>query len=113
MISVIFVTRQDIINTENKLNKLHSFFKTGSESDAVCDFVTCLKPLLIRGTAMDFLTVCEQAAKNMAIPGKLPETYDNYTVGVMQDMIPFFAEKIFGKDFAKEVVGFIESRELV
>ena len=93
MISVIFVTRQDIINTENKLNKLHSFFKTGSESDAVCDFVTCLKPLLIRGTAMDFLTVCEQAAKNMAIPGKLPETYDNYTYRGHAGYDPFFSLK--------------------
>ena len=109
----MFLTKQDITRVEKRLLSLHESFKTGSNSDAVCDFATCLKPLLMRGTAMDFLIACEQAAKNMTVPGKLPEMYDAYTVGKMQDMIPFFAENLFGKNFAKEVVGFIQSRELV
>ena len=113
MINVMFVTKIDIAKAKKRLLSLHKFFKEGNEQEAVADFATCLGQLLVKGTPMDFVVTCEQAAKNMAIPGKLPETYDAYTVGVMQDLIPFFAEKIFGKDFSKEVVGFIESRELV
>ena len=82
---------------------LHKFFKAGNEQEAVADFATCLGQLLVKGTAMDFVVACEQAAKNMAIPGKLPETYDAYTVGVMQDLIPFLRKKSLVKIFPRKL----------
>ena len=90
----MFVTKIDIAKGK-KVAVASQVFKAGNEQEAVADFATCLGQLLVKGTAMDFVVACEQAAKNMAIPGKLPETYDAYTVGVMQDLIPFCGKNLW------------------
>jgi|SRR3989338_952099 len=113
MIQVLFLTKADIAKAGNKVGRLHDFFKGVNEKETVVDFENCLKKRLRQGTAKDFLVVCEQAVEDLTDPQKVPETYDKHAVGVMRDMIPFFAEKLFNKSFAEEVKQFLDIREMV
>lgn len=113
MIQVIFVTRRDIENAQKKLLVLHKKFEKPCEQEAAIDFENCLGKRLKSGTAIDFLIACENAADDLLDPKKVPETYDQFTVGIMKNMTNVFAEELFGPRFAREVQDFIESRELV
>lgn len=113
MVIVSFLTGQDIVNAKKRLLVLHKVFENQQEQDAVADFANCLKTRLRPGTALDFLTACEEAADDLLDNKKLPETYDRYTVGVMKDLAEFFAKELFGKTFSEEVRQFIDVRELV
>ena len=113
MIQVLFLTKQDIAKASKKLEQVHNVFKKPEESEAILDFAGCLKSRLKQGTAKDFLIACELASNDLSDPEKVPETYDNYTIGVIRDMANIFAEKMFGKDFAEEVRQFMDIRELI
>lgn len=113
MIQVLFATKSDIFLAKKKLLTLHEILETPCEKDTIADFATCLKQRLRPCIALDFLEICEKSADDLSDPEKVPETYEQFTIGRLKDMTTIFAKELFGTQFAREVQDFIESKELV
>lgn len=104
MIQETHLITANLIRASKKLGEIHTQFSTQGEKDAVYDFARMLTRRIIRvRTARDFVTVYEKAVTDIRDKNKVPEVWDESTVGFVHELMPFVARELFGVSFAKEV----------